>query len=454
MNKVCSLLFVISSVLLSCSTDVGNFQIGEDLVKSKSSITITDTFAVKLSTILLDSIPTSDADQILAGKYSTGVTGPLEMCSYFNFDRSETVSTLDEEAVFDSLTIELGYSGYYLGDTTQLQKLSLYRLTEQLELLEDASYQKYLYNNSSFSHEPQPLAEVSFIPFPTGKDSIEFRLPDELGLELMDLVYDKENAMEDNERFNEYLKGFVLKSAADSKAIIGFTGDTAGIKLNLYTHLVELEKMEKRYTYYLAAENTHFNQAIADRSATPFSVLQNQREELPSTGSDNRTYVQGSAGIVTRIDFPSLNNIFLLEDQVMIKAELILFPATENEFKFIPKALQFYASDRINRLGENLTMTSSNRTVSVEASLRNERNAMDEWGRPVEPRDLSEALYIADISQHLLTQLAGNYYDPDNGLIVSIPLADLQKKADVLILNGEKTPLYKPKLKLYFLKHE
>ncbi len=451
MNKVCSLLFVISGVWFSCSSDVGNFQLGEDLVETKSSIVISDTFTVKLSTILLDSIPTSDADQILAGRYETSITGPLEMCAYFNFDRSETVSSLDEKEVFDSLTIRLGYSGYYLGDTTRLQKFSLYHLTRQMELLEDPSYQKYLYNTSSFEHEAEPLGEISFIPFPTGKDSIEFRLPDEFGLELMNLVYDNASEMNDDVAFNDYLKGFVLKSAEDSKAIIGFTGDTAGIKLNLYTHLVELEKVEKRYVYHLAAEKTHFNQAIADRSATPFSVLHDQREELPSISSGNRTYIQGSSAMVTRIDFPTLNNIFLFEDRVMIKAELILFPALENDLKFIPKALQFYASDRINRMGENLTITSSSRTISVEAYLRKEGS---EGNIKEVPRDLSEALYIADISQHLLTQLAGNYYDPDHGLIVSVPFADLQRNADLLILNGERTPLYKPKLKLYFLKYE
>ncbi|MEL7586289.1 MAG: DUF4270 family protein [Prolixibacteraceae bacterium] len=441
MNKIYFLLFFTSSLLFSCSSDVGNFRIGEDLVDAKSGIVITDSFTVKLSTILLDSIPTSNTEQILVGKYTSAVSGSLEMNSYFNFDMSETVSSLDDEEVFDSLTIELNYSGYHLGDTTLMQELKLYRLTESLELIEDDASQEYLFNNSSFPHEADPMGQLSFIPRP-GRDSIEFRLSDALGLELMELVRTDAQAMESNEKFNDYLKGFVLKSAAESQSIIGFTGDTSGIKLNLYTHLPELEKTEKKHIYYLAAEGTHFNQAITDRSATPFSVLNNQREELPSVNSNNRTYIQGSAGVVTRVDFPTLNEIFSLDDRVMIRAELIFVPSVENDMRFIPRSLQFYTTDRINRIGDNLTVTSSSQQVSVQAVLIEDK---------LYPEN---SYYIADISQHLTSQLAGNFYDTNNGLMLSIPFSDLQTTAGLLILNGEKTSRYRPLLKLYFLRYE
>lgn len=442
MNKNYILLFfIISSVLFSCSSDVGNFQIGEDLVDTKSSILITDTFSLKLSTVVLDSIPTSGTSQLLCGKYANGVSGSTEVLSYFNFDLTELQSSITDDDILDSITIELGYSGYYIGDTTQLMNIDLFRLSEQLEFIETETSDNYLYNNSSFPYDEVPLGSVSFLPH-VSADSIEFRINNELGQELLNLILLDGPQVESNETFNDYLRGFVLRANSDSKAILGFNGDTSGVKINLYTHLIDVEKVEKKYTFYLAAEGTHFNQAISDRSGTGFASLAIQKEEVPATSSNNKTVIAGSAGLLSRIDFPSLNEIFSYDDRVMIKAELILIPARENELRFIPSALNFYESDNRNRLGDQLTVTSSSQEVPVEASL------IADYQYP------ENSYYYADITQYLLDELAGNYYNPERGLLVSVPTSDLQTKADLVILNGENASQYLPKLKLYFLIYE
>ncbi|MGE4587373.1 MAG: DUF4270 family protein, partial [Mangrovibacterium sp.] len=426
----------------SCSDDSGNFDIGEDLVNTKSRVIMTDTFSVKLSTVKLDSISTSGISQLLCGRYSTNLAGTTELVPYFNFDRSSLISSITKFDIFDSITVELGYSGYYIGDTTQVQEFSLYRLTEPLEFINNEIADDELFNNSYFAHEETPAGSFRFLPR-ISQDSIEFRLDDELGETLIYLALTNDMVLDDDEKFNDYLKGFVLKSSPESKAILGFTGDTAGVKINLYTHLMEEEKVEKEYHFYLATEATHFNQTVSDREGTVFSDLKYQEEELASSVTENVSVTMGSAGLVVRVDFPTMPEIFSFDDRTMFKAQLILRPSTANNIKFLPESLHLYETGRKNQLGDQLITVSTYSSSAVEATLKQD-----------DLNQITECYYIADISEYLLDKLEGNYYNTNNGLLLTIPYTDLQTTADLLILNGEKSATYRPKLNLYFLKYE
>ncbi|MCW0482117.1 DUF4270 family protein [Gaoshiqia sediminis] len=441
MNKNYILVFLMI-VMAACNTDVGNFQIGEDLVETKSRIVMIDSFSVKLSTVLLDSIATYSADPALVGKYENETIGTTELRHYFNFDLSETSGSLTDKDILDSVTIKLSYSGYYYGDTTQVQKLQIHQLTKELAFFKNDVGQTSLVNHNSFDYETEPIGSLEFYPFPS-TDSIEIRLDDSFGQELIDLFLAKSDDVSTNDKFNSYLKGFIMKAAPESKAVIGFNTSSSGIQLKLYTHRVELEKVEIEYDFELASEGTHFNQSLADRTGTDYASLFSQREELPATQTSNLSYIQGSEAVVTRIDFPALNEIYTYGDRVLIKAELVLVPSTLNDPKKLPTALNFYTSDRINQLRENLAITSSSGTsVSVAANL------VEDVMYP------ENNYYIADISTWMQTELANNFYDTNNGLLITFPFSSLRNSSDLLILNGENSSKYKPKLNLYFLKYE
>ena len=442
MKKTNSLLILIMCILLySCNSD-GNFDVGEDLVDTQSGILIVDTFQLRLSTVIVDSIPTSGVKQLLCGRYTTAITGSTELVPYFNFDVGDQLTSITDDDYLDSITIKLGYSGYYMGDTTQLQTFVLYRLTESLEFLENESTDDYIFNNSSFPHEEVSLGRISFFPQVT-KDSIEFRLDDTLAQMLIDLVRNDAEELKSNESFNDYLMGFVLKSSSDSKCILGFAGDTAGVKLNIYTHLIGPEDDEdKRYVIPLASEGTHFNQTISDRSGTAFADLTIQENELLARNTGNISLIAGSSGYVTRIDFPSLNDIFLYNDRVMIKAQLVLIPSLENNMDFLPETLNFYESNKHNQVGDNLVTTSGSQQTSVSATLYQDK---------LYPEN---NYYLTDITEYLSNAFAGNYYETENGLLVTVPYSDLKSRADLLMLNSESVIKYKPQLKLYFLKYE
>jgi hypothetical protein len=450
MNKINVLLVLVLGIsMVFC--DSKKFDIGEDLIDTQSGITIIDTFQVRLSTIKLDSVPTSGTKQLLCGKHSTSVTGSTEIIPYFNFDLGDDLKRITQDDQFDSITLELGYTKYYVGDTTQIQQFSLYQLTDLLDYVKNKTSGDYIYNNSSFPHEDVPLGTVRFYPY-VSEDSVEFRLDDTFGLDLINMVLNNSDDLESNARFNRYLRGFMLKSASDSKSIIGFKGDTSGVKINIYTHIIGPgESAKKNYIIPLASEvKTHYNQAVSDRSNTAFAGLSSQNEEITARNSGNRCFNEGSAGIISRIDFPSLNDVFLFDDRVMIKAQLLFYPSTENDIRHLPQTLSFYESDKHNTIGSQLTTSSGTQQAPVQASLKKRDSSKELY------EDIFNLYYAVDITEYLTAKFAGNYYNTQNGLLITIPYSDLQTSADLVILNGENNDLttYRPQLQLYFLKYE
>jgi len=439
-------VFVWVILLASCSTDVGNFQIGEDLVKTQSTILMTDSFSVKFSTVVLDSIVTSNPSQGLVGRYTNDQVGTTELRHYFNFDIPTDISSISDNTgtsieILDSLTLKLSYSGFSKGDTTQAFTIELHRLQKQLELQDVGSTTEYLFNNSSFPYDETPLATYSFTPYPNIEDSIELRLDDIFAEELFDRFVNNDDSVSSNAYFNEYLRGFVLV-ASDSKTILGFDTSDSGIQLKMYTHIVKASVTENEYDFELTSNNTNFNQSIADRSGTQFENLVNRTEEIPSTETNGLAYTQGSTGVACRLDFPTLNSVFTLENHILIKAELVLIPAAENNYRDLPSSLIFYTSGKTNKLGDNLTITtSSGTTTSVTATL-------------VSDYLTGNYYYSADLSNYFLNELSDYYYDTNIGLLVTFSGNDWYDQSDILLFNDKKVSQLAPKLNLYFLKNE
>ena len=438
-----NIIILVLLALVSCNTDVGNFQIGEDLVEAKTSVVMIDSFSVKFSSVILDSISTSNTDYALIGRYDNEIVGSVESMHYLNFELNGNDELITEDDIFDSITVCMQYSDYYFGDTTKTQEFSMYRLTEILEP-DQSTESDYLYNINHFEHESSPIGVHRFNYYPqVSKDSIEFRIDDSLGLDIIDLVNNDAMEVSSSEKFLDYLKGFAIKSTSDENLVIGFDTDTSAIHLNIYTHRKEFTAVNKKFGFPVSLNSPNFNAINADRSETSFATLETQTEELPSSETNNVSYLQGSVGVMTRIDFPTLNSIYTYDDKVLVKAELLLRPSIMNEEELMPETLNFYTTGRKNKFGENLVTTSSDGTeTTIEAYLvYNEMYPENSY-------------YKVDITEFILSELSGNYFDTDNGLLITLPVTDLQNTIDLLILNGDGTSNLKSKMNLYFLKYE
>lgn len=440
MNKIW-LLIGFSALVVSCSTDAGNFTIGESLVNTESSVVMSDTFRVELSTIVLDSINTSSPSTVLVGKYTNPILGTSEFRHFVNFDVSSDISNITEYDILDSITFKMSLSGFYKGDTITPVTFYVHRLTSQLDFPGSGTTEGTLNSDDSFPYDETPMGSFTFIPEPS-LDSIEVRLPDSLGQELMQLEIDDSIILDDNEDFNAYLKGFVVIPATETNVALGFGGSSTDIQLKLYHHTVDLGIDEKETTFNISAEGNNFNQTISDRTGTSFEQLTVQTEKLSASLTNNITAIQGSSGLMTKLNFPSLNDIYSYGERVLIRAELLLVPSLDNDMDNLPSTLNFYASDKQNTWGATLSTTSSTgAAVAVSATL-------------VSNYVSGKHYYIANVTDFLLDELEGNYYNTDNGLIVGFPSTNMAYKADYLFLSGKSVNQLDTKLNLYFLRYE
>jgi len=435
-----NIVFILISgwIISSCSSSNNDFDIGHDLLQIESEVILVDTFSVNLSTIKLDSIPTSDVDEALVGKYSNKHTGTLEMLHYFNINEASEISNIssyDETDIFDSLTIRMNYSNYYVGDTTKYFEMSLYHLTKELDYIDNESSSDYIYNISSFPFdEYNPMGTIKFKPLPLKKDTLEFRIDDTIGKEIIKMETENSTILESNYNFREYMKGFVLKSSSNNSAVLGFTKDS--IRLKLYTHReggIKGLKYEKKYNFYPAIS---YNQAIADRSGSTFNNLSEQKYKISSNVTDTLSYIQGSSGIVTRIDFPTLGRSFF-ENMSLFKAQLILhIPKTSisgiDDDK-LPSSLNFYATSNNNNLSTSSSMT---------ATLTSNQIYND------------GAYYTADLTSWFTSELMYETFNTNDGLILTFPFSEMEKEADMVLFYGHDNKKYTPKLNLFYLKYD
>ena len=122
------ILFLISLVVLlicsSCHDETS--ALGSNWVESDLRNVLTDTCTVKMSTVLLDSINTSNKEVAQLGYYKDDVWGAISASTYVEY--SPATFTPDENLAygFDSLTISVKCNGDYVGDTLAPLKVHLY----------------------------------------------------------------------------------------------------------------------------------------------------------------------------------------------------------------------------------------------------------------------------------------------------------------------------------------
>lgn len=342
------------SFLLLLSACKGNKTIGftDDEPLSLEGM---DTVKILASTVIMDSLPTSNLGVIMLGSVQDKDFGNVEVSSYMQFSPGFAAEmNLPANAKFDSIALVLRYNGYYLGDTTTMKEIRVHRLTENIKLrtidegseLEERPVfvdEEALYSTSKFDYETQLLGKVHFKPRPRSKDSLFITLDQQLGKELLKLIGEKDKKAIQKTEFLEYFKG-VFMTTANGKNISGFAADSS--KIQIYYHYESEEGSMKNafIAYTFDSKNTQFNHIAADRSGTNIKDLGRDKKELDIATTKGQLFVQGGLGIVTKLLMPGLN-AFVKEPGIAInKAELIIetaqdtystFPAPEELILFI-----------------------------------------------------------------------------------------------------------------------
>lgn len=297
-----------------------------------------DTVSVKVSTYQLDNIPTSASGTILVGKNSNAVTGSVKSTSYMRLGIGTiNGTTIPDDAVLDSISLVLSPNKYYYGDTTKVQKIAVHRVTEDITLTpidptQPTSARPFfvtaasIFSKKKLAYESTPLAELSFNPRIRSTDSLFFRFNNTISNELFTLIKNGDNRVQTSASFQDYFKGLALVPDKNNTTLIGFK-DTVFLQVHYSFENNEGNKTRGKQFFAIDSKAYQYNQVEADRSATKFASMTIANPQIDVEKTNGYTFLEGSTGVVAKIEFPTLlqlvndPTISINKVQLIIEAE-------------------------------------------------------------------------------------------------------------------------------------
>jgi hypothetical protein len=372
-----------------------------------TNIIAVDTFAVKLSTVFLDSFTTSGSKVQLLGRYIDPYFGTITSQSYTDIATPFPFPTLSTSSIYDSIVLILRLNKTFYGDTTKQQRFLVSQLTQVMNY---PGIQTAFYSNQSIPYSPTILGSTDITINPTAGltsqrigDTMKIAMPDAMGRQLFDLLYRQPDTITNPAIFRGFFNGLaVYPDTTLPGAIYGFM-DT--MKLRIFYHEPGPITVEKTIDFVSTNLNTQFNRITADRSATQLASLSHLTPELQSTATGNKAFLQPITSLYTKIIFPSLSNLPLFPDYVaLMKAELVVKPAqgTYSPILNLPPSVGLAMTNYANTIGTSIPAGTGNLLVDYL------------YG--------TNTSYSYDITSYVQSaMLQGAPYNAINGLIMSTP---------------------------------
>lgn len=320
-------ILVLTILLSSCDTAK---EIGSDLFSVELGLNYTDTLTVNSSTIQLDSTYSSGPSAFLFGSLKDSNVGQVSSNFYTQMSNVDTLKAKDN-SVLGSAKLMLVYSSFR-GDTTKLQTMKIYKLTDSLTRL--VPY----FSNSEKDHEPNPIKTFSFYPRPIKRyiadgdtismDTLVIDMSNELGKELMGYSSITETNA-GGASFRKAFKGLYFEnSSSPNGAILSFSSNYSRLDLR-YTTPGDTNKYFVPFHFALSTYSqsevlAKFNQYKANRSGSLVAGLTSPGQQLSSILTNNKTFVQKGLGLATKIKIPYLDKIRNNKYIAVNKAELVV----------------------------------------------------------------------------------------------------------------------------------
>lgn len=355
-------LFSLLGMLLIHTSCVDNdFSTGQNLFEDKTKSVIIDSCSVNLSTVLTDTVRTSGLGKVFFGQYSSSDMGKTSAHSYISFSRPTMTQSSDFDAdsnvkiVIDSVSFVLIYDDFRYGDSTQVQTMEISLLSERLDELY-AQRGNAFFNNNTASTSSTVYQTVTFRrPGERAENdsTLYIKLPDAFGQEIIDSLRAQSDYMTSDERFYQFFKGFRLSPGANDNACLNafkVSATTAPV-IRIYYHSIDDVPTEQMIE--IRANTTYaFSNISRDHSNSLLQSLKSTEDEISSTSTGHKAFIQGLGGYSARLTFPTVPGLSQLGKRVsVVSALLYVYPAqdTYNEFFPLPSQIQL---NFLNKLGD------------------------------------------------------------------------------------------------------
>lgn len=445
------IVFFLSSLFYSCEFTESDIQynLGNDFINDPSTVIMIDTMTVNTYTTTIDSFVTSQADRFLVGDAKDPYDIETYCESYMRFGLA-TTSSFHETAKFDSIRLVLHLDGYNYGDTSTVGNFGIYRLTDDLEVNSETSY---MYNTTSFASETSPMGTFQ-IDYNKEDNVISVPIGQAFGQELFNRVIDEGDTVNDKDLFVDYFKGIVIKPLDGQTnfvaGIFGIVDSVSAPRIRIYYHDITInddlyfdfpiEKVETTSGYI---NYRSFNHIENNYEGTVLEGIESESSEakLSSMNTDNVSFMQSGSVLRTRIELPTIDNLYALGIGSIVKAELEFEPirALYNQESDLPSKLEMTIVDAKNREYNPLYV------AGTSDAAYGYLNYNDEFK--------SQTNYTYDITNFVKTEYEDKSI-PENSLMMSINYGtqlpfSKYPNLNPLIIGNRKNVDYKMKLKVY-----
>ena len=307
-NVLQFLTFVFCAVLAfsSCSKSPENigvdFQSEDDYV----NLQFTDTVELICHSTIADSIGTTNVAPLL-GSIMDPVFGLTNagFCTQLHIS-STTPNFKSDSTIIDSVVLLLSLTNYY-GDTTTIQTINIYELSDSLSSTETYHY----YSNTVANHKVTDLSEAyQLTPRPKTKDTLGaaiMRIP--LSHEF-DTILRKLNSNSTNDELRKLFYGFYVTATpvASNGCIVSIDlTDNNSTVLRVYYHDIETPNKSVTYDFYVVkGTDTYFNTFTHDYTLGSPDFLQQVIDGDTALGRQT-IYVQPMGGVKTFVKMPNID---------------------------------------------------------------------------------------------------------------------------------------------------
>lgn len=433
------LLAVLSMVALaaSCTNAVSDIGVGLPNANADTGAYLIDTLTIRASTVLRDSVPSSNSSYLFVGQYTDPLLGKLTARSAFRLGLPSAYAP-DPTAIFDSVTLILKPDGYRYGDTTKTQAL-----VEVHRLRSPVSNTQYSFTSPRLTKMDYDSVNLlnssatggSVAPVGRARPNIRtLRLPLSQALGRALLTMGQTGRLSTQDDLDAYLPGLVITPATnDEAAILRLSATATDAGVNLYYHLPTDPTTVITSSFTLANGGRHYFQVRANRSAAAIANLpKTSLQSVSASLTGERTIIEGALGLQTRLEFPYLTDLRQFGNNLTItNAQITASVPTSTLTPFVPTppALNIHYTD------------ANNHPISVyQAGVAYNTGISTSTGIEQGTYNWAVTTYIQAVLRNTI---------PNNGLLLSSATPEVPSR---VILGGPRSIQNKLALRVYFIR--
>ena len=394
-TRVLTLIFLVTLIGLSSCRKKPE-RIGNDLQPNNSlvSVAFSDEQDIVASTFTVPYLSTKMLGYTFLGNNNDPIFGISNFDFYTQFSLSTESQTWGDNAVVDSMVLNLTYNGYY-GDTLEYMTVRAYEILE--DMYADSTYR----SNMTLSCDELELANQTFSPRPhTAPDTIldrgVLRIP--INPSLGEKFIENESELASNTQFQEFFKGLHVQcDITNAEAAICYFNMTHSYTyLRMYYHN-DIDTLH--YDFKVSSSDVRFNHYHHDFTAAPNPITFND------TTNNAKLYIQGAAGTRVWLKFPNLQQwVDTLDGHVAInEAKLILSGAVTDTARYTPPARLIVAGAKFD-------------TDTIYALLPDQLVGTEYYGGYYDATDGTVWFRITEYIQNVIQN--GNYATECDGLLI------------------------------------